>query len=245
LGAKRIGGCILADGSFGSHTAALTLPYTDDPLNYGMLYHDDDFWMKFVMEAHENNLQVAVHCIGDKAVNQILMAYEAAQKQSRKDLRHELIHCELMSDDMIKRARNANVSCVMQPMFDRLWGGDAGLYAKVLGTDRAFLTNRFASITKQGILCTGGSDWYITNLNALEGIAAAVNHHNPKEALSHFEAVKLYTVNAAKLSHDESRLGTLAQNYQADFTCLESNIMNSKDIASIPILAVYKKGIKV
>jgi predicted amidohydrolase YtcJ len=245
LGAKRIGGCILADGSFGSHTAALTLPYADDPLNYGTLYHDDDFWVNFVMEAHNSNLQVAVHCIGDKAVNQILTAFETAQKQSRKDLRHELIHCELMSDDMIKRARNANVSCVMQPMFDRLWGGDSNLYAKVLGLDRAFSTNRLASITKQGILCTGGSDWYITNLQALEGIAAAVNHHNPKEALAHFEAVKLYTVNAAKLSHDENRLGTLAQNQQADFTCLESNIMNSKDIASIPILAVYKKGIRI
>ncbi len=245
LGSKRIGGCILADGSFGSHTAALTVPYTDEPDNYGTLYHDDEFWMNFVMEAHNNDLQVAVHCIGDKAVNQILQAYEMVQKQKLKDLRHELIHCELMTDDMLKRARNAGVSCVMQPMFDHLWGGDSGLYARVLGTDRAFSTNRFASIMKQGILCTGGSDWYITELNALKGISAAVHHHNPKEALSPYEAVKLYTVNAAKLSHDENRIGKITQNYQADFVCLGSNIMHSNDIASIPLLSVYKKGIKV
>jgi predicted amidohydrolase YtcJ len=245
LGAKRIGGCILADGSFGSHTAALSVPYVDEPQNYGTLYHDDAFWNNFVMEAHNNDLQIGVHCIGDKAVNQILQAFEAAQKQSRKDLRHELIHCEMMTDDMILRARNANVCCVMQPLFDHLWGGDSNLYARVLGKERAIATNRFASIIKQGVLCAGGSDWYITNLNAMEGIAAAIHHHNPKEAVSPYEAVKMYTANAAKLSHDESRLGKLSHDYQADFTCLGSNILTSKDIGSIPIQAVYKKGIKV
>jgi predicted amidohydrolase YtcJ len=245
LGSKRIGGCILADGSFGSHTAALTIPYADEPGNYGTLYHDDDFWMNFITEAHNHDLQVGVHCIGDKAVSQVLQAYEIAQRQNPKDLRHELIHCELMSDDMLKSVRSAGVSCVMQPMFDHLWGGDSGLYARVLGNERAFTTNRFASITRQGILCTGGSDWYVTDLHALKGISAAVNHHNPKEALSPFEAVKLYTVNAARLSHDENRLGKLAQNYQADFTCLASNLLKENDMASIPILSVYKKGIRI
>jgi len=245
LGAKRIGGCILADGSFGSHTAALFQPYIDEPANNGILYHDDDFWNAFIMEAHEKNLQVAVHCIGDRAVNQILSAYEKAQQKNPKDLRHELIHCELMNDEMLTRAARAKVSCVVQPMFDRLWGGDSDLYAKVLGVERAMLTNRFQSQQKKGILCTGGSDWYITDLDALKGIDAAVRHHNPNEALKPYDAVKLYTVNAAKLSHDENRLGIIAHGYQADFTCLEKNILTATDITSIAIKAVYKKGVKV
>lgn len=245
LGAKRIGGCILADGSFGSHTAALFQPYADEPANIGILYHDDDFWNAFVMEAHEKNLQVAVHCIGDRAVNQILTAYEKAQQKNPKDLRHELIHCELMNDEMLARASRANVSCVVQPMFDRLWGGDSDLYARVLGLDRAMQTNRFQSQRRNGILATGGSDWYITDLDALKGIDAAVKHHNPNEALKPYDAIKLYTVNAARLSHDENRLGLITQGYQADFICLEKDIFTEKDIASIPIKAVYKKGVRL
>ncbi len=242
ISSPRIGGCILADGSFGSHTAALLSPYSDAADTSGILYRSDDFWDNFITRAHENNLQIAIHCIGDAAISQILKFYEKVQNNDPKDLRHAIIHNELTSDDMLDRMQNLGVMAVMQPMFDRLWGGKNGLYENRLGKERTSRTNRFRSIADRGITITGGSDWYITEINALKGIDAACCTHNPKESLTRYQAVEIYTKNAARLSHDEDHIGTLKPGLQADFVCLEKDIFENDNIADIIINRVIKKG---
>lgn len=244
-GAERLGGCILADGSFGSHTAALIEPYYDQPDNYGELYHSDELWLDLINRVHEHNLQFAVHCIGDRAISQILRCYEQVQKTNPKDLRHILIHNELTSDEMVSRMSKAGVAAAMQPMFDRLWAGENGLYEQVLGKERTKRTNRLRSLTDAGIVIGGGSDWYVTELDALAGIDAATRIHNPAERLTPYEAIKLYTSNAAWLSHDEHRLGKIKEGWQADFAILAENPLKAVSIKDIDIAAVYKKGEKI
>ena len=239
LGAKRVGGCVLADGSFGSHTAALTSPYEGTD-NYGKQYRSDKEWTKFITDAHKNDLQAAVHCIGDAAILQILKIYERVQQDNPKDLRHELIHCELTSDKMIQRIADANVSAVMQPMFDRLWAGASGLYEQNLGKERTSNTTRLASMYNNDVLVTGGSDWYITEMDALAGIDAAVRIHNPKECLTPYQAVSIYTKNAAKLSHNENDFGRIIKGLSANFVCLEEDIFESRNIKDIKIQNVIK-----
>ncbi len=241
-GSPRIGGCLLADGSFGSHTAALLEPYSDEPGNYGSLYRSSKSWNNLIQNANKNNLQVAVHCIGDAAISQILAIYEKVQKDDPKDLRHAIIHNELTTENILDREKNAQVSVIMQPMFDKLWASPGGLYETRLGKERTLRTNRLASIYKRGILLTGSSDWYITEINALKGIDAATLIHNKNERLSAYQAVEIYTKNAAELSFDEDRLGTLEVGKQADFICLQDDIFTSGSITEIQIDAVIKKG---
>jgi predicted amidohydrolase YtcJ len=238
----RIGGCVLADGSLGSHTAALLDPYSDKPETCGILYRSDDFWKKYILKAHENNLQIAIHCIGDAAISQILNCYETVQREDPKDLKHMIIHNELTSDEILDRMAKANVSAVMQPMFDRLWAGKNGLYEERLGRERTSQTTRLASIYKRNILLTGGSDWYITDMNALMGIDAATRIHNEKEQLTPYQAIEIYTKNAAILSGDDNRFGTIEKGKLANFVCLEENIMESKSIKDIAIHSVIVKG---
>jgi predicted amidohydrolase YtcJ len=242
LGAARIGGCILADGSFGSRTAALMKPYTDRSDSSGTLYRTDDFWEKFILEAHKEDLQLAVHCIGDRAIDQILKCYEKAQQTDPKDLRHEIIHNELTTDEMLDRIKYANVSAVMQPLFDRLWGNPGGLYETVLGKERTSRTTRLASIYQREILLTGGSDWYITEIDALKGIDASVRIHNSTERLTPYQAVKIYTSNAAALNFDEEKYGTLSPGLQADITILAEDIFHSEDIQNVEIVNVMRDG---
>ena len=146
---------------------------------------------------------------------------------------------------MLDRIAAAGCSAVMQPMFDRLWGGSGGLYETRLGKERASRMNRLASIYNKGILLTGGSDWYITDIHALKGIDAATRIHNKKERLSPYQAVDIYTKNAAILSFDEDRLGTLEIGKQADLSILEADIMTTKNIAEIKISSIYRKGEKI
>lgn len=243
LGAKRIGGCLLADGSFGSHTAALLQPYADEPDNYGLLYHSDKFWSDFVTEAHNKDLQVAVHCIGDRAITQLVNTYSTVQKNNLKDLRHIIIHNELTNISIIKKMASANITSAMQPMFDHLWAGEDGMYQSVLGKKRVMMTNRFKTLLDHGVKVGGGSDWYVTELNALKGIDAAINHHNPSERLSHFDAIGLYTKNAAYLSHDEDKIGTLEKGKFADMVCTNKNLFLAYDHKKSKITKVIKKGI--
>ncbi|MDD3050741.1 MAG: amidohydrolase [Candidatus Cloacimonetes bacterium] len=242
IGSARIGGCILADGSFGSHTAGLKQSYADEPGNFGTLYQSNEFWNDFVEDAHDNNLQVCVHAIGDAAIEQILTAVEKAQRKCPKDLRHQIIHNELTSDNMIKRMSVANVSAVMQPMFDRLWGGSDGFYSKVLGKERALQTNKFSTIYKSGVLLTGSSDWYITELDVIKGIHAATVIHNKSERLTPFEAVTIYTKNAEKVAFREKTHGLIKKGYTADFTYCNSNIFTEEDIGKVKILGIVKNG---
>lgn len=242
MGATRIGGCILVDGSLGSYTAALRKPYTNNPQTSGILYHDNNFWERFIIEAHNNGLQIAVHCIGDRAIKQINDIYSKLYQKSNHDLRHELIHCELTPDDLLAEIVQSKAIPVMQPAFDLYWGGENRFYHKVLGTQRSLEMNRLNSFIQQGVPITGGSDWYITELDALQGIRSAVNHHNVNERLSIMSAIDIYTQNAAYLSHDESRLGKLSKGFDADFVCLSEDIGNHDGLAKANVVATYKRS---
>jgi len=243
LSPRIIGGCILADGSFGSYTAAISKPYSKKKC-YGKLYQTQEFWNDFVCKAQENDFQVGVHCIGDRAIEQILNALEHSFQKKKKtiELRHQIIHCELVRDDMIENLMKCGVYAVMQPMFDSLWGGEEGFYAKALGVKRAKLLNRFKTLTDRGVTVVGSSDWYVTDLSAIKGINAAINHHNTMERLSNFEAIKLYTVNPPKLTHDENRKGLIKKGYVADFVCLDKNIMLEKNIEDTKVCYTIKNG---
>ncbi|HOQ80280.1 MAG TPA: amidohydrolase family protein [Candidatus Cloacimonadota bacterium] len=240
-----VGGCILADGSFGSHTAALCQPYADMPDNYGTAYQSQAFWDKFLLTANNRTLQTAVHCIGDFAIKQLITAIERAQAVGESFLQHQIIHCELVDDEMIERMAKAGISAVMQPAFDRYWGGENGFYAKVLGKERALSTNRLKSLVDAGVLVTGSSDWYVTPIDALLGIDSALNMHNPKERLDIYEAVSLYTRNPCKLIFVEPSFGFLVRNSNADFVCLDKDIFEAGNVKDTHITAVYKKGTKV
>lgn len=242
LGSKRVGGCILADGSIGSYTAGLLEPYTTKPETKGNLYQTDEFWGDFFEKAHSNGLQACVHSIGDAASNQIINAIEKAQNKKPKNIKHELIHGELLAEGSLKRLKNNNIAWVSQPMFDRLWGGQKGFYAKVLGQTRASKMNCLKQAVDAGVLVTGSSDWYVTELNALKGIHAASNMHNSNHILSTYNAINLYTKNAAILSNDENKFGTLKNGLNADFICLENNIFEQIDFKP---KSVYKLGQKV
>ena len=242
LGSPRIGGCILADGSFGSYTAALLDPYSDKTETNGALYQTDDFWNNFVEEAHHNDLQIFIHAIGDAAVQQVCNAYAFAQKTEFKDIRHAVIHNELTPDSVIKTMQKNHIAAVMQPQFDRLWAGSNGLYQRVLGKRRTTLTNRFRNLLDHNILVTGGSDWYVTEMNAISGIYAANNTHHKENSISLEEAIQLYTSNAAVLSFDENRLGKIKVGFQADFVVVNNPIEEMKSENEIDILSVIKKG---
>lgn len=243
-GSPRIGGCILADGSIGSHTAALSTPYQDKATR-GKLYQTDAFWKDFITKAHQNKLQVAVHCIGDAAIKQINDIYLELERTQPQDLRHQLIHCELCPDELLSQIKASGANPVMQSAFDLYWGKPNGLYEQRLGSSRAKLMNRFASFIKSKIPVCGSSDWYVTPMNIAMSIYALIHHHNPLERISAQDAINIYTKNAARLSHDEKRLGKLQAGFQADLSVLDTDLTLPFDFHAVRTKYIVKKGMQV
>jgi predicted amidohydrolase YtcJ len=132
----------------------------------------------------------------------------------------------------------------VQPAFDHLWGGDDGMYAERLGSDRARGMNLFKSAQRAGCVICGGSDAPVTQLSAMLGIHALMNHHVAVERFTAEEALRAYTADAAKLSFDEGRRGVLIPGYDADFVLLERRLdaVDPSKVKDIGVLATVVAG---
>jgi hypothetical protein len=226
LGLRQIGGCgsVIVDGDFGPHTAALLEPYTDQPDTCGTLYWNTDELEEYVREVHMAGLQVALHCVGSGAIEQLLNVYEKVlTTYPRPDHRHRIEHFELPAPGQAERARRLGVALAMQPAFNYLWPHDGGEYPRVVGTERALQVDPVRRVVEAGLQIAFGSDAPVTPLRPLLGIHSAVNHSNPLERISAETALQLTTINGAWLSFEEHKKGTLALGKLGDLVILDED----------------------
>lgn len=246
LGLPRIGGCLLLDGSFGSGTAALSEPYADRA-GTGRLYYSDDRLTGFFRAAHDRGFQIAVHALGERAIGQAVSALEAACGADARDARHRIEHCELPSSTHLATMARLGIAVGVQPAFELFWGGPGRMYERRLGPVRAGRTNPFRTMLEAGLTLGGGSDSYVTPMDSLLGIHAAVNRPNESERLSVFQAVSLFTSGASRLSFDESRRGTLEVGKEASFTVLERDPFDvaPSELKDIGVVGLFVRGRRV
>ncbi len=219
-GTVRINGVkIYADGSLGARTAALREPYTDDSSNSGILRHTDEELCSLVERADERGYQVAVHAIGDRAVEQ---AIEAISKVSggKNPRRHRIEHASLLPLDLRSRMVKHCIRATVQPLFitSDTWAVDR------LGEERALDLYPLRSMLAEGIIASGSSDSPVESLSPVLGMWASMTRggFSPGEALSLDEALSLYTANAASNGLDD-RPPSVTEGSPADLTLLDSD----------------------
>jgi len=220
MGLSRIGGCILVDGSFGSHTAALTEDYSDLPGCRGRLYFNDAELCRFLGEADAAGLQTAVHAIGDRAVSQVIGCYE--QILTNNPLRHRVEHAELLDAGLMSRISRLGIVLGVQPAFEHFWGGPGRMYEQRLGS-RFRSTNPYRQLADLNVTLAGGSDAPITPVHAALGISSAINHPVTEHRLTPLEACRMFTDRAAFALGCDARKGSLTPGHDADFLVLDSS----------------------
>ena len=220
-GINRIGGCITVDGSIGSRTAALLSPYEDQEDCTGCLYIETEELEAFVLEAHRRGMQIAMHTIGDAAIEQLLRAYEKALKQyPRKDHRHRFEHFSIPTDDQVRRAAALGCAICVQPSFDFF---TREMMPLRLGAKRFQRAYPLRTLLEAGLLVAGGSDSSITPLNPMLGIYGAKTHTHPFQRLEVYEAVRLFTLNAAAIGFEENVKGSIEAGKYADFAVMSED----------------------
>jgi len=244
LGFEHLGGCILLDGSIGSYTAAMDEEYVGQSGQRGTLYEKQQKLSSFVEEAHAANVQLAFHAIGNRAIEQLLTAYQRAlSRVPRYDHRHRIEHFELATDDQIHRARDLGLVISMQPAFEHFWGGPDGMYASRLGA-RWRSTNRLRTVLESGLRIAGGSDSNVTPPEPLLGMHAAVNHPNEEQRVSVAQALRMFTIDAAFAGRNEARHGSISPGKEASFVLLDADPFDvpTDELRNVGVVQTWYRG---
>lgn len=217
---------IFADGSLGARTAALCEPYTDESSTSGFLYYRLSQLKDLIRKADEAGFQIAVHAIGDKALEQTVKAFQSVLSRERITRhRHRIEHASVLNPDLIKKIKSSGLLVCVQPHFvvSDFW------VPKRLGRERARWTYASKSLLRNGVRLAASSDAPVESLNPLLGIWAAVtNKLCPDERLSVEEALRAYTIDAAYFSFEESVKGSIEVGKYADLTVLSHNPLKVK-----------------
>ncbi|MFS0689672.1 amidohydrolase [Sporosarcina sp. 179-K 8C2 HS] len=216
------------DGSLGGSTALLSEPYANDPLTYGTAVLTDQEIDELVATARKYGQAVAMHMIGDGAVEKGLDAIERHPVPEGK--RDRLIHVNVLRDDLVERMKKLPIVLDIQPAFVP---SDFPWVMEKLGEDRLDWAYAWKRLIDEGFICGAGSDAPIEEVDPLLGIYAAVTRRKPgethegylpQEKLSMFEAVGLFTSgSAATIGKADSR-GKLGVGCDADFTVLDRDL---------------------
>jgi predicted amidohydrolase YtcJ len=226
-----------ADGSLGSTTAWFFQPYLDAPNTNGLasdeLAKPDEMYAN-IRGADRAGLQVAIHAIGDRAINTILNFYERAEKENGlKNRRFRIEHVQHIQRSDIPRLGALHVIASMQPYHaidDGRWA------AKRLDTERLKTTYAFRSLLDAGATLAFGSDWPVAPMVPLMGIYAAATRRTidgknpggwfPEQKISVADAVHAYTVGSAFAEGQEDIKGAIARGKLADMVVLSKDVFH-------------------
>lgn len=244
-GLSRIGTDILSDGSIGSRTAAFDEPYTDKNNTCGKLYYTNEFLAEFMEKALKDHLQCGFHAIGQKAIRQILDCYEKAwQKYPWEDARFRIEHFGFCDDRDIERAAENGIVISTQPSFSYLRGGEGSVYQIRVGRERERKAYPLRKFVEHGIVVAGGSDSNVTPMDALLGIHSAVNHPYKEHRVSIYQALRMFTIDAAYSAFEEKKKGSIEPGKMGDLAILSENPyqVSPEKIKDIEIEMTVKEG---
>lgn len=216
-----IGMKAFADGALGSRTAWMKQVYEEtDDLGMSLLNRSE--LTRIRDRCHSKGLSIAVHAIGDAAVELCLQVL-SGNNESFSD---RIEHLQLIDEADLKKA-STDISAAVQPVHlfgdrnpaDIWWGG------------RARYAYAFHTFLDQGVNLAFGSDAPVEEVNPWLSVQAAVERRRspdeqqwyPEECISLNKAITAFTTGSAKLSHRGQKMGTLKIGALGDGIVLNRN----------------------
>jgi predicted amidohydrolase YtcJ len=217
---------IFSDGALSTRTAAVRQPYQGSD-NLGILIWDQQVLEDMVDRAHRGGWQIAVHALGDRAIEVVLDAYERAlQRSPRGDHRHRIEHCMMADQDLCRRIARLGVVPSLQPDIFRLGDG----YITALGLERASRVIPATTFARLGVPVAFSSDRPVVPGDPLECILDAMRRTTPAGVtlgpefrVSAEEAIRYYTAGGAYATHADSQIGTITLGKLADLAVLSQD----------------------
>ena len=235
---------IIADGSLGSRTAALLSDYNDAPGTRGLYVHSDEELTEMMTFAHMNDLQMAIHSIGDAATSKVLGIIEGLQSKYGNPWRHRIVHCQIGNFGLYDKMAALGVNADVQAPFvasEWSWVGDR------VGAEVEKQSYAWKSLLDRGIELGGSSDSPVEPFAPLWGVQVAVTRQDkhgrpeggwlPEQRLSVEEALRMYTLGSATVCGEAKTKGTLETGKYGDMVVLDEDPFSvaPHEISSIPV----------
>jgi predicted amidohydrolase YtcJ len=206
--------------------------FTHEPHN-GMAWNVSIWQPNDINEAvkafHDAGYQVALHAIGDAAVDMALDAIEGAMNSNpRPDPRHRIEHSVLNTDRALQRTKDLGVMISTQPQAIRLMGDALIETWGEERTQRIFPTRTWLEM---GVPLSLSSDapsmpWWDPNTTLFASLVRATASKkpvSPEQALTLDEAMYAHTMGGAYCDFAEHKTGSLEPGKFADLIVWNDN----------------------
>ena len=221
------------DGALGPHGAWLLQPYEDLPTSSGLNTASVASVRRSAEIALENDFQVCVHAIGDRANREVLDIYEGLFKKHPTNFprRWRIEHAQHLHPDDIPRFGELGVIASMQGVHCT---SDAIFVPKRLGMRRskegAYV---WKSLIDSGAIVTNGTDAPVESVDPFAAFYASVTRRLnkqitffPEQCMTRMQALRSYTIDCAYAAFEESSKGSLVPGKLADIVVLSNDLLN-------------------
>lgn len=225
------------DGALGAFGAWLLKSYADKPDFAGQNTTPISEMKNIATLAYDNDMQMCVHAIGDRANRIVLNIYEELLKPhvGEKDLRWRIEHAQHLDTTDIPRFKELDVIASMQGIHCT---SDAPFVEKRLGRERSRLgAYPWRSLLDAGVTIANGTDAPVEDVDPIECFYASVTRKRadngfeffPEQRMSRAEAVYSYTLGNAYAAFEDTFKGSLEKGKVADMVVLSNNLLECSD----------------
>lgn len=224
------------DGALGAHGAWLLEPYDDKKDFYGQNTTEISDVKAIAEMAFQNNLQLCVHAIGDRANKETLDIIQSYTEKSNQDLRWRVEHAQHLNPTDINRFKATGAIASMQGIHCT---SDAPYVVRRLGSLRAKVgAYAWQALLKQDVTIVNGTDVPVEDINPFENFYASVTRKRIDNGMEFFveqrmtreQALRSYTIDAAYGAFEEDLKGSLEVGKLADIVILDTNLLSCDDM---------------
>jgi len=233
------------DGALGAHGAWLLKPYEDKPDFYGQNTTEISDVETIAQMAYDNNMQLCVHAIGDRANKETLDIIENYSKKSEDTLRWRVEHAQHLNPNDINRFKDTGAIASMQGIHCT---SDAPFVVRRLGDVRAKVgAYAWRALLEQGVKIVNGTDVPVEKIDPFANFYASVTRKRIDNGMEFFvdqrmtreQALKSYTIDAAYGAFEDHQKGSLEVGKFADITILDTNLLTCDDQEIIGTKVLY------
>jgi predicted amidohydrolase YtcJ len=242
------------DGGFegGLMRQAYIEPYGLGGTFFGIQTVPTQSYVDAVKAVARRGWRAATHAVGDAAIDLVLHAYEQAHAEAPFAKGQWVIeHGFVAKPDHFPRIRNLGLVLSVQ---NHLYVAGPSL-RKMWGDARAETVTPVKTYLDQGFLLAGGTDapviptntwWAIYHFITRDSITGGV--FGPEErVLNRQDVLRLFTLNYAKLIHEEADKGSISSGKLADFVVVSGDFLSvpMEEVENLTALATFVGGKRV
>lgn len=220
------------DGVIDSRTAYMLDDYVDRPGHRSLPLFEPGRFAEIATEVDRRGMQIAVHAIGDGAVNTTISGMAAARRANgERDARHRIEHIELIDRADVPRLAEFGITASVQPCHaPGAMDFPVEPTMSMIGAERHRDAYLCRDLKEAGARLAFASDWPVTDLSVLRGIKAALTRPTYKgpgtrdQRLSLHDTLHAYTAGGAWAAHMDGLTGMLREGMAADVVVLSGDI---------------------